>query len=213
MIGHHFKNFDPNEGGKSQFDQLLELFMQLLTYTSGDVAEAMSWLNELDKKYELTDDQYGMGDFIEDLKEKGFITEDNQKGEIKITPKTEQGIRKRSLEEIFGKLKKTKKGDHHSFKPGQGDEVNPETRSFQFGDMLEQIDFTESIRNAQINHGIDSFNMQEDDLSIRETDFKAQTSTVLMIDVSHSMILYGEDRITPAKKISNANSRPATVLV
>ncbi len=76
--------------------------------------------------------------------------------------------------------------------------------------MLEQIDFTESIRNAQINHGIDSFRMQEDDLSIRETDFKAQTSTVLMIDISHSMILYGEDRITPAKKVAMALSELIT---
>ena len=126
--------------------------MQLLTYTNGDLSEALSWMNELDKKFELTDDEYGIGDFIEDLKDKGYITEDNQLGEIKITPKTEQGIRKRSLEEIFGKLKKTKQGDHHSFKPGQGDELNPESRPFRFGDMLEQIDFTESIRNAQINH-------------------------------------------------------------
>jgi uncharacterized protein with von Willebrand factor type A (vWA) domain len=46
--------------------------------------------------------------------------------------------------------------------------------------------------------------MHEDDLEIRETDFKAQTSTVLMIDISHSMILYGEDRITPAKKVAMA---------
>ena len=210
MIGHQFKKYNPGEDGKSRFDQLLDLFMQLLTYTSGDVAEALSWLNELDKKYELTDDEYGMGDFIEELKEKGYITENNEKGQIVITPKTEQGIRKRSLEEIFGKLKKTKKGDHYSFKPGQGDEVNPETRQFQFGDMLEQIDFAESIRNAQINHGIDSFNIQEDDLSIKETDFKAQTSTVLMIDISHSMILYGEDRITPAKKVAMALSELIT---
>lgn len=71
---------------------------------------------------------------------------------------------------------------------------------------MEQIDFTGSIRNAQINHGIDSFRMQEDDLEIRETDFKSQTSTVLMIDISHSMILYGEDRITPAKKVAMALS-------
>src|SRR5262245_11760363 len=210
MIGHHFKKFDPNEGGKSRFEQLLDMFMQLLTYTNGDVGEALSWMNELDKKFELTDDEYGMGDFIEDLKDKGYITEDNQLGEIKITPKTEQGIRKRSLEEIFGKLKKTKQGDHHSFKPGQGDEQNPESRPFRFGDMIEQIDFTESIRNAQINHGIESFSMQEDDLSIRETDFKAQTSTVLMIDISHSMILYGEDRITPAKKVAMALSELIT---
>jgi uncharacterized protein with von Willebrand factor type A (vWA) domain len=108
---------------------------------------------------------------------------------IKITSKTEQGIRKRSLEEIFGKLKKTKQGEHQTFKPGQGDELNPETRPFQFGDTVEQIDFTASIRNAQINHGIDAFSMNEDDLAIRESDYKSQTSTVLMIDISHSMIL------------------------
>src|SRR5882724_12778985 len=210
MKGFHFTKYDPNSEGKSKFEQLLDIFTQLLTYTNGDAGEAFSWMNELDKQYQMTDSEYGMGDFIHELKEKGYITEENQKGEIKITPKTEQGIRKRSLEEIFGKLKKTKQGDHHSYKPGQGDELNPETRQFQFGDMLEQIDFTESIRNAQINHGIESFSMQEDDLSIRETDFKAQTSTVLMIDISHSMILYGEDRITPAKKVAMALSELIT---
>jgi Ca-activated chloride channel homolog len=210
MIGHHFNKYDPKEQGKTKFQQLLDVFMQLLTYTSGDVSEALQWLNQLDREYEMTDDEYGMGDFIDELKDKGYITEEHQTGQIKITPKTEQGIRKRSLEEIFGKLKKTKQGDHHTFKPGQGDEVNPETRQFQFGDMLEQIDFTESIRNAQINHGIESFNMQEDDLAIRETDFKSQTSTVMMIDISHSMILYGEDRITPAKKVAMALSELIT---
>jgi uncharacterized protein with von Willebrand factor type A (vWA) domain len=151
-----------------------------------------------------------MGDFIEDLKEKGYLDENKANGEIKITPKTEQGIRKRSLEEIFGKLKKTRSGDHHTFKPGLGDDINPETRPFQFGDMLEQIDFVNSITNAQVNHGIDSFTMNEDDLVIRETDFKTQTSTVLMIDISHSMILYGEDRITPAKKVAMALSELIT---
>ncbi|HZH95450.1 MAG TPA: VWA domain-containing protein, partial [Flavisolibacter sp.] len=151
-----------------------------------------------------------MGDFIEELKEKGYITEDGQNAEIKITPKTEQGIRKRSLEEIFGKLKKTKSGDHQTYKPGQGDEMSSDIRPYRFGDMIEQIDFTESIRTAQINHGVDDFRMQEDDLSIKETDFKAQTSTVLMIDISHSMILYGEDRITPAKKVAMALSELMT---
>jgi uncharacterized protein with von Willebrand factor type A (vWA) domain len=210
MLGHKFSKYDPSENNRSSFEKLLDAFMQLLTYTNGDVAEALSWLTELDKEYDLTNDEYGMGDFIEELKEKGYIDENRENGEIKITPKTEQGIRKRSLEEIFGKLKKTKQGNHNTFKPGSGDEINPETRQFQFGDTLEQIDFTASIRNAQINHGIDSFKMQEDDLEIRETDFKAQTSTVLMIDISHSMILYGEDRITPAKKVAMALSELIT---
>lgn len=210
MLGHRFLKYDPNAGGKNRFEQMLDLFMQLLGYTNGDAGEALQWMNELDKRYQLTDDEYGMGDFIEDLKSKGYLDENNQKGEINITPKTEQGIRKRSLDEVFGKLKKSKQGNHNTFKPGQGDEMNPETKPFQFGDTLEQIDFTESIRNAQINHGIESFSMHEDDLQIRETDYKAQTSTVLMIDISHSMILYGEDRITPAKKVAMALSELIT---
>lgn len=210
MIGNRFIQFNPNENSKSKFEQMLDVFMQLLTYTNGDASEALSWMNELDKKYQFTTNDYGMGDFIQDLKDNGYINENPADGSMNITGKSEQTIRKKSLEEIFGKLKKTKQGNHQTFKHGQGDEVTPDTRSFQFGDMLEQIDFTESIRNAQINHGIDSFSMEEEDLQIRETDFKTQTSTVLMIDISHSMILYGEDRITPAKKVAMALSELIT---
>lgn len=211
MKGYQFSGFDPDQQNKPPFERMMDLFLQMLTYTSGDVSESLQWLNELDRQYQLTNEEYGMGDFIEDLKDKGYISSDNETGEIKITPKTEQGIRKRSLEEIFGKLKKSRQGEHTTFKPGQGDEQSPDTRPFQFGDMLEQIDFTESIRNAQINHGLDAFTMREDDLQIRETDFKSQTSTVLMIDISHSMILYGEDRITPAKKVAMALSELITM--
>jgi Ca-activated chloride channel family protein len=210
MLGHRFTKFDPNADGKTKFEQLLNLFLQLLTYTNGDVSEALQWLNQLDNQYGLTSDEYGMGDFLEELKDKGYIDENPVNGTIAITAKTEQGIRRSSLEEIFGKLKKSKQGNHDTFKPGGGDEINPEMRPFQFGDTMEQIDFTESIRNAQINHGVESFNMQEDDLKIRETDYKTQTSTVLMIDISHSMILYGEDRITPAKKVAMALSELIT---
>ena len=210
MRFHRFSKYDPNTESKSKFEQLLNLFYQLLTYTSGDVQETLQWLNQLDNQYGLTNDEYGMGDFLDELKEKGYIDENPVNGTISITGKTEQGIRKSSLEEIFGKLKKSKQGNHDTFKPGGGDEISPDIRPFQFGDTMEQIDFTESIKNAQINHGIDSFSMNEDDLSIRETDYKSQTSTVLMIDISHSMILYGEDRITPAKKVAMALSELIT---
>lgn len=206
MKGYRFSLFNPGEGGKSTFEKLLEVFLQLLPYTNGDASEALDWMNQLDRKYRLTDEEYGMGDFIEDLREKGYIRENPADSRFEITGRTEQGIRKRSLEEIFGKLRKSRKGDHKTFKPGQGDETNPETRPYVFGDMLEQIDFVDSIRNAQIQHGIDDFRMEEDDLMIRETDLRTQTSTVLMIDISHSMILYGEDRITPAKKVAMALS-------
>ena len=64
MLGHHFTKYDPSENSKTSFEKLLDAFMQLLTYTSGDVAEALSWLTELDKEYNLTDGEYGLGDFI-----------------------------------------------------------------------------------------------------------------------------------------------------
>jgi hypothetical protein len=75
MKGFHFSKFDPNANNQSKFEQLLNLFMQLLTYTNGDVAEALQWLNQLDREYGMTNNEYGMGDFIDELKEKGYITE------------------------------------------------------------------------------------------------------------------------------------------
>jgi uncharacterized protein with von Willebrand factor type A (vWA) domain len=63
---------------------------------------------------------------------------------------------------------------------------------------------TESLRNAQINNGVEDFMLTENDLVVEDTQYKSQMSTVLMIDISHSMILYGEDRITPAKKVAMA---------
>ncbi|MFX5634161.1 hypothetical protein ABTE18_20010, partial [Acinetobacter baumannii] len=75
-------------------------------------------MNELDKKYHFTNDEYGMGDFIEDLKRNGYLQENPQDGSLSITGKAEQSIRKKSLEEIFGKLKKSKQGNHQTFKPG-----------------------------------------------------------------------------------------------
>ena len=203
MQNHYFSKWTPNEG-ESNFKKLLDVFSQLLGYTNGDPSEALNWMNELDKKFKLSSDEYGMGDFIEDLKEQGYLNENSNSGVMKITGKTEQVIRKQSLEDIFGKLKKTREGNHITRKPGLGDELSSDSRPFQFGDLMEQVDFTESIKNAQINRGMQNFSLHEDDLSIRETDFKAQTSTVLMIDISHSMILYGEDRITPAKKVAMA---------
>jgi len=204
MLGYRFSRFVPgNSGSKGSFEGMLPIFLQLLTITSGDVSETLNWMNEVDRQYGITTEDYGMGDFIEDLKRKGYIKDDPE-GQFTVTPKTEQKIRKNALEEIFGKLRKSKRGDHNTFHTGQGDEMGADRREYQFGDTLDQISLTDSLRNAQINHGIGEFSLTENDLEIIEKETKSQTSTVLMIDVSHSMILYGEDRITPAKKVAMA---------
>ncbi len=205
MVGHRFTKFIPNpDEEKSDFDKLLDIFLQLMVITAGDVSEALSWLNNLDRQYGLTNEGYGMGDFIDDLKDKGYITDKTPDGKFEITAKSEQRIRTSALEEIFGKLKKGKRGEHKTNFGGLGDEPSTDHRKYRFGDTLEQISMTDSLRNAQINHGLDNFMMTEGDLEVRENEYKTQTSTVLMIDISHSMILYGEDRITPAKKVAMA---------
>lgn len=204
MLGYRFSKHTP-KNDQSTFDKLFSIFKELLVYTSGDVAESLDWMNQLDREYQLTTNEYGMGDFIEDLKRLGYIQDDNDgNGGFAITSKTEQTIRKDSLDQIFGKLKKSKQGNHKTQFTGKGDEPSSDTREFRFGDGLDQISMTQSIKNAQVNHGTDDFKLTEGDLEVVEQEFKAQTSTVLMIDISHSMILYGEDRITPAKKVAMA---------
>src|SRR5580692_6019735 len=203
MLGYRFLKYDPKL--QSPFEKLFDIFKQLITYTSGDVGEALNWLTELDKEYNLTDENYGIGDFINELRERGYLREPEPgSGSFIITAKTEKAIREGALDRIFGKLKKGQQGNHKTRHTGSGDEMSSDLRSFQFGDSIEQISMLESFRNAQINHGISEFMMSEDDLLVQEKEHKSQTSTVLMIDISHSMILYGEDRITPAKNVAMA---------
>jgi uncharacterized protein with von Willebrand factor type A (vWA) domain len=205
MLGYRFSQFvPPPASSKSDFERLLKVFMQLVLITSGNVSEALQWLTEIDKQYNLTNGEYGIGDFIEDLKREGYISEDARNGNFALKAKSEQSLRQSALEEIFGKLKKSKGGEHNTVHSGQGDEQTTERRDYEFGDTLDQISVTDSLKNAQINHGLDHFFMTEDDLEVIESEYKTQTSTVLMIDISHSMILYGEDRITPAKKVAMA---------
>lgn len=203
MIGHLFFKYNPPEK-PSGFEELLKLFLQLLQYTGGNAGETLSWMNDLDKEYHITKPGYGMGDFIKDLKSNGYLSEDALNGSFDVTSKAGKVIRQNSLDEIFGRLRKTSEGNHQTKHSGRGDEANSDIRPYAFGDSINEIDLTQSIYNAQINHGIDSFTLTEDDLLVREKDHKSQTSTVLMIDISHSMILYGEDRITPAKKVAMA---------
>ncbi|UXP32387.1 VWA domain-containing protein [Reichenbachiella agarivorans] len=207
MQGYRFTDFvPPDTENESTFDSLWNIFRELLLITSGDPNEALSWLTNLDKQYGISTEGYGIGDFIEDLKKQGLLRDDPADGKLKITAKTESTFRKSALEEIFGKLRKSGHGSHKTFVTGQGDEKSVDMRDFQFGDSPDNIAMTDSIRNAQINNGLGEFSLTERDLEVVDNEYKTQTSTVLMIDISHSMILYGEDRITPAKKVAMALS-------
>ena len=195
---------------QTPFERLFEIFKELITHTSGDFDEAIDWLRELDKEYKLTNSDYTIDDFIRDLLERAYIQpkgDGNGKGDgsgMGLTSKTEKLLREHALKQIFGKLKKSGAGNHKTKNTGQGADDTGEFKAYQFGDSIEKISMTESIRNAQIRTAGADFNLHHDDLVVEDSYYNTQMSTVLMIDISHSMILYGEDRITPAKKVAMA---------
>ncbi|MFT4525224.1 MAG: Ca-activated chloride channel family protein [Bacteroidia bacterium] len=209
--GFIFSKHNPKE--VPPFDRIFDIFKELLTHTSGDIDEAFNWLEELDREYNLFTDEYTLADFEEDLKRRGYIKEEidpeegntgKGPGKKLLTSKLEAALREYALDQIFGNLRKSGIGDHRTTKMGKGDERDGSLKAYKYGDDLSDVNLTESLKNAQVNNGIDDLRLTENDLLVEETKHKAQMSTVLMIDISHSMILYGEDRITPAKKVAMA---------
>ncbi len=193
---------------KTPFERLFEIFKELITHTSGDFDEAIDWMRELNKEYKFADSDYTIDDFIEDLLRKAYIQTSDSGGldgqGITLTPKTEKLLRQHALNQVFGRLKKSSSGNHATKSNGPSGESSGEFKAYKFGDSVEKISITESIRNAQIRTAGSEFNLTQEDLVVHESVYNTQMSTVLMIDISHSMILYGEDRITPAKKVAMA---------
>lgn len=94
QTGFVFSEFNAPE--KEGFDKFFEIFKEIITYTSGDVDEALDWLAHLDKEYKLSTEDYNLDDFIADLKKRGYLKEDDPdgKGGLSITAKTERAIQK-----------------------------------------------------------------------------------------------------------------------
>ena len=182
----------------------MQLFSHLLVQTSGDVEEAMEWLRQLAEEYGIFDENLSMEDLVQKLKEMGIIEEVNNTPVL--TTKGVQKIRQDALREIFSSLKKTPMGSHETPHTGAGVERLSETKKWVFGDMPTNIDLTSTMTNAFKRDGIENFNLIEDDLEVYDTENLSTCATVLMLDISHSMILYGEDRITPAKQVGLALS-------
>ncbi len=189
---------------EQRLQSLMQLFSHLLVQTSGDVEEAMEWLRQLAEEYGIFDENLSMEDLVQKLKEMGIIEEVNNTPVL--TTKGVQKIRQDALREIFSSLKKTPMGSHETPHTGAGVERLSETKKWVFGDMPTNIDLTSTMTNAFKRDGIENFNLIEDDLEVYNTENLSTCATVLMLDISHSMVLYGEDRITPAKQVGLALS-------
>jgi uncharacterized protein with von Willebrand factor type A (vWA) domain len=187
---------------EQRLQRMLSLFSYLVIQTSGDVEEALDWLRQLAEEYGLFDENMTMEELLDKLKEMGIIEEVNNVPVL--TTKGIQRIRQDALREIFTSLKKSPIGTHETPYTGSGVDRLSETKKFTFGDQPTNIDLTSTLSNAFRRDGIEDFTLKEEDLEVYETEHQTSCATVLMLDISHSMILYGEDRITPAKQVALA---------
>ena len=189
---------------EQRLEKMISLFSALVTQTSGDVNEALEWLRQLGEEYGLFDEDLTLEELIAKLKEMGVIEE--VRSGLELTTRGIQRIRQDALREIFSSLLKAPTGGHETPHTGSGVDRLSETRKFTFGDQPTNIDLSSTLSNAFRRDGIEQFTLREEDLEVYETEHQTSCATVLMIDISHSMILYGEDRITPAKQVALALS-------
>ena len=182
--------------------QLMEIYRHLLLQTGGDVDEALRWMEHFGQQYGFFSESFGIADFKKLLEQTGEAERTPQG--FRVTPKGERRIRQDSLNEIFSTLQAGGPGDHRTPMAGKGGERLSETRPYRFGDNLSDLDPLGSVGRAVMNHGIDDLSLTEEDLQVFETEHLSACATVLMVDISHSMILYGEDRFTPAKRVALA---------
>jgi uncharacterized protein with von Willebrand factor type A (vWA) domain len=180
---------------------LLRLFNQLVLATGGDVEEAMDWMRYLQREGHISS-EIDLEAFFASLEEQQLVGRDGEGG-MQLTTGGERRIRRSAFEEIFSSMDRSGPGYHPIQATGEGIERQPETRPYKFGDDVHLLDSARSLQNSmRRNKG--EFHLAEEDLEVFETEHLTSCATVVAIDISHSMILYGEDRITPAKKVALA---------
>ena len=180
---------------------LMRLFQQLLLATAGDLDEAIEWLRNLQERGVL-DPDLDLEAFLAQLEERQLVGRDRE-GALRLTGAGERRLRRSAFEEVFTSLSRGGPGYHPIAAAGEGVERLPETRPYEFGDDLHLLDPLRSVHNALTRtHG--ELALAEQDLEVHATEHLTSCASVLAIDISHSMVLYGEDRITPARKLALA---------
>jgi len=221
-----YSQWDPAFQTAKTMEQLVSLFLRLVNQAGGDANEALRWMKVVGDRYNLFEGDITFEDFVNELIEQGIIKEkksakrepgprgkgkgrrDGESGndgaEYELTERGENWLRRDAFEEIFSALKRDSPGGSHStpYAADRGGEAQPETRPYLWGDSFQDVNFINSVKNGIVRSGIDSFELNEDDLEVHQRDLFVSCATVLAIDISHSMVLYGEDRITPARTLA-----------
>jgi Ca-activated chloride channel homolog len=136
----------------------------------------------------------------------GQIGENAQQAKFEITDKSLDFLGFKSLRNLLGSLGKSSFGRHDTRDLATGIETSGSAKTYEFGDTL-NLDITATLSSAIQREGFTlPLNIEYSDLHVHQCEYQSSCATVLMLDCSHSMILYGEDRFTPAKKVAMALS-------
>ncbi len=136
----------------------------------------------------------------------GGQTGEAQQARFEITDKGLDFLGFKSLRNLLGSLGKSSFGRHDTRDLATGIEASGSSKTYEFGDTL-NLDITATLSNAIQREGLGlPLNIEYSDLHVHQCEYQSSCATVLMLDCSHSMILYGEDRFTPAKKVAMALS-------
>src|SRR5271167_467043 len=136
----------------------------------------------------------------------GGQTGEAQQAKFEITDKSLDFLGFKSLRNLLGSLGKSSFGRHDTRDLATGIEASGASRTYEFGDTL-NLDITATLSSAIQREGLAlPLNIEYSDLQVHQCEYQSSCATVLMLDCSHSMILYGEDRFTPAKKVAMALS-------
>jgi len=136
----------------------------------------------------------------------GQVGDAQQQAKFEITDKSLDFLGFKALRDLLGSLGKSSFGRHDTRDMATGIEASGASKQYEFGDTL-NLDITATLSSAIQREGLGlPLNLEYHDLQVHQCEYQSSCATVLMLDCSHSMILYGEDRFTPAKKVAMALS-------
>jgi Ca-activated chloride channel family protein len=128
----------------------------------------------------------------------------DRKVKVEVTDKSIDFLGFKTLKDLLGSLGKSSFGAHDTRDLATGVEASGSSKQYEFGDTL-NLDVSETLFSAIKRDGVQvPLNLEYRDLHVHQSEYQSSCATVLMLDCSHSMILYGEDRFTPAKKVALA---------
>jgi len=124
------------------------------------------------------------------------------RAQFQLTDKAIDFLGYRTLRDLLGAAGRSSVGSHDTRFTSSGVEAVGESKAYEFGDSL-NLDVSETLKRAA-RHGLGKLQLEEGDLHVMQAEYRSSAATVVMLDCSHSMILYGEDRFTPAKRVALA---------